>query len=446
MSINLEETASSIAKLALKLGADQVTVSVSQSVSTELTQREHLLEKTKQSNSLGVGIELLVDDKYSSHSASDIRLDALKPFLSSAIEVTRFLEKDPHRRLAPLSKLGAADINVDVFDSSWSERTASDRKKQLEELENNCHETAKDVDIRSVASHVWDSQVQSHVFALDKASPEEQFSNGWQRTSFGMGAEITLVGEEGRLPEAYDFRSVRQLNDLPSMETLSKALLKKGLSRLKSSAIPSERLPILLENRVVPRLLRALLTPLGGTAIYEKRSCMLEKLGKQIGASHLNIYDDPHLFRGLASRPYDGDGFPTEKRSIVEDGRLCMYLISLYNSRRLKMARTTTSTSNILIPPSESSPQELLNALPKAIVVEGFLGGNTNAITGDFSLGITGRYFENGQFVQGISEMNISGNILELLERFETAANDVWKYSSTVVPSLLFSDIQCSGL
>ena len=135
MSINLEETASSIAKLAVELGADQVFVSVSQSVSTELTQREHTLEKTKQSNSLGVGLEILVDDKYSSHSASDIRLDSLKPFLSRAIEVTHFLEKDPHRRLPPLSELGAADMNGDLFDSSCTERTASDRKKQLEELE-----------------------------------------------------------------------------------------------------------------------------------------------------------------------------------------------------------------------------------------------------------------------------------------------------------------------
>ena len=446
MSINLEETAASIATLALELGADQVSVSVSQSVSTELTQREQQLEKTKQSNSLGVGLEILVNDKYSSHSASDIRLESLKPFLSRAIEVTHFLEQDAHRRLPALSELGAAAEVLDVFDSSWSERTASARKEQLEQLETTCHETAKETDIRSIASHVWDSQVQSHVFSLDKDSPNEHFSTGWKRTSFGMGAEITLVGDEGRLPEAYDFRSVRHLSDLPTSEEIAKTVLKKGISRLKSSAIPSERLPILLENRAVPRLLRALLGPLGGTAIYEKRSCMLGKLGKQVGASHLNIYDDPHLVRGLASRPYDGDGFPTHKRPIIENGVLSMYLISLYNSRRLAMARTTTSTTNIIIPPSESSPQELLNVLPKAIVIEGFLGGNTNAITGDFSLGITGRYFEHGEFVQGVSEMNISGNILELLERFETAANDVWKYSSTVVPSLLFSDIQCSGL
>jgi len=446
MSINLKETAASIANLALELGADQVSVSVSQSVSTELTQREQQLEKTKQSNSLGVGLELLVDDKYSSHSASDIRLESLRPFLSRAIEVTRFLEKDPHRRLPVLSELGMAEENLDVFDASWGERTASERKTQLESLEEVCHETAKNVKLRSIAAHVWDSQVESHVYSLDKEAPAAEFSAGWKRTSFGMGAEITLVGEEDRLPEAYDFRSARHLSDLPHQEELSQALLKKGLSRLKSSAIPSQKLPILLENRVVPRLLRALLSPLSGTAIYEQRSCMLGKLGKQIGASHLNIYDDPHLFRGLSSRPYDGDGFPTKKRSIIEDGKLSMYLISLYNSRRLNMERTTTSTSNIIIPPSHSSPQELLDGLPKAIVIEGFLGGNTNDITGDFSLGITGRYFENGKFIQGVSEMNISGNILELLERFETAANDVWKYSSTVVPSLLFSDIQCSGL
>lgn len=446
MSINLEQTAEAIAKLALDLGADQVTVSVSQSVSTELTQREQKLEKTKQANSLGVGLEILVDDKYSSHSASDIRLESLRPFLQRALELTSFLEKDENRRLGPLLEMGSTTANIDVFDDSWKARTATERKEQLVSLEAQCRETAKDADVRSIASHVWDSQVQSHVFALDKASPNERFSTGWKRTSFGMGAEITLVGEDGRLPEAYDFRSARHLSDLPSMMEISETLLKKGNSRLVSSALPSARLPLLIENRVVSKIISAILTPISGTAIYEKRSCLLGKLGEQIGASNLNIFDNPHVHRGLASRPFDGDGFPTQKRPIIENGRLSTYLINLYNSRRLKTDRTTGSTTNIIIPPSESSPQELLNLLPKAIVVEGFLGGNTNPITGDFSLGITGRYFENGEFIQGVSEMNISGNILELLERFETSANDVWKFSSTIVPSLLFSDIQCSGL
>ena len=122
-----------------------------------------------------------------------------------------------------------------------------------------------------------------------------------------------------------------------------------------------------------------------------------------------------------------------------------MYFINQYNARRLNVAPTTGSSSNLVIPPSNNSPEDLIRSLPKVISVEGFLGGNTNPITGDFSFGIHGRYFENGTYVQGVSEMNISGNLFELLEKFQTAANDVWTYSSYHMPSLLFDDMQFSG-
>ena len=120
--------------------------------------------------------------------------------------------------------------------------------------------------------------------------------------------------------------------------------------------------------------------------------------------------------------------------------------LDLYNARRLNSTPTIGGSSNICIEPSTLSPMDVIRDLPQCIVIEGFLGGNANPITGDFSYGITGRYFEKGEFVQGISEMNISGNIIEVMKSFEVAANDVWTYSSYRTPSLLFGNVQCSGV
>ena len=74
-----------------------------------------------------------------------------------------------------------------------------------------------------------------------------------------------------------------------------------------------------------------------------------------------------------------------------------------------------------------------------------FLGGNSNHTTGDFSFGITGALFEKGEFVQGLSEMNVSGNLFSLLESWSESANDTWTFGSYRMPSLIFEDIQFSG-
>ena len=173
MSIELEEIAQQVQRLALGLGADEVSVSASQSISTELTQRAGRIEKTQQSNSLSVGVELLVDDKFSSHSASDIRPESLKPFLKRAIQATHFLEKDANRKLPNLNDMGVADDCLDVSDSSWKSRTPERRKAHLTALEQTCKEHTASAPVRSITTHVWDGFVQSHVCS----------SNGYSKSS-----------------------------------------------------------------------------------------------------------------------------------------------------------------------------------------------------------------------------------------------------------------------
>jgi PmbA protein len=95
--------------------------------------------------------------------------------------------------------------------------------------------------------------------------------------------------------------------------------------------------------------------------------------------------------------------------------------------------------------PGLRSPASLLADLGRAIHIDGFLGGNTNAVTGDFSFGIQGTLFEDGAPVHAVSEMNISGNLFELLERYVEAADDPYLYGSWRVPSLVFDGLQFSG-
>lgn len=440
-----------IQDIALELGAQEVAVSVGSTVYTQMSQREGRIEKCEQSRSIGVGLSLLVDGRYSSHSTSDPSPASMTPFLKRAIDATKYLEEDPHRGHLLRDQMGSADISsLDALDAYWSERTPEERKADLQKLEESCIGHTKEnskYPVRSVTAHIWDSYSKS----------VKLFSNGhscgWSRTSFGQGAELTLVEnktlEDGsnqeRLPEAYDFYSVRHFEDIPQADDIAKNLLLRGHRRVGSKAVASEQLPMLLENRVVGRLLRSVLGPLSARNIYEKRSCMIDKKGTQIGSSHLNIYENPLIPRGVGSSPYTGDGMEKKRAPIIQDGVLCDYFIDVYNGRRLHMAPNSLGTSNVVIDPSDQSVQSIVQSLPRCIRVEGFLGGNSNALTGDFSFGITGTLFEKGIPIQGVSEMNISGNIFDLLSKYQIAANDVWTFGSYRTPSLLFDAIQFSG-
>ena len=437
--LSLEAAAQHIVTISRELGAEETTARVSKGSWTELTRRDGKVEKAQESRSLSAGVSLMVDGRYSSHSTSDLRPDALRSFLERAVAATRFLEPDENRRLPELAEMGSADEDLDPLDAGQATRTPDDRRAAVEALETRAHAHTADLATRSITAFGWDGASESALVT------SHGFASSWASTSFGLGASVSLEDEGGKLPEAWTSYQARHAEDVPDPEAIAADLAERGRARLGSGPMESGRYALLLDRRVVSGLMRVLMGPLSGTAIFEGRSCLKDKLGEKIASEAFTLIDDPLIRRGLGSRPHDGDGLPARRRTIVENGMLKMFFLSIYNSRRLGVPGTTGSASNLIIPAGSRSPTELAAEHGRVIRVDGFLGGNSNAATGDFSFGIQGALLEDGVPVRALSEMNVSGDLFGLLERFVDAANDPWTHGSWRTPTLLFKDVQFSG-
>ena len=436
----LQDRAEQVVALARQLGADEATVRVARNASTEISRRDRRIEKLQQSRSLSLSISLLVDHRYSSHSTSDLRPEALQAFLARAVDATRQLEPDPHRGLPDRALMGLNDTDLEREDPSWNSIDPAVRSAAVAELEERVLAKEARAPIRSAAAYIWD----------DASSSTMVCSNGFvvssSRTSFGHGVTVSLEDEGGRLPEGYSFYGAHHAADLPGQDFVTAEAIARVERRLGSKAAPSGRYPLLLENRNAGRILGVLLGPMHGSSVYEGRSCVADKVGKQIASAAFTLTDDPSIPRGSGSRPCDGDGLPARQRVLVADGVLQQLLIGVYNGRRMGVPSTGGSTSNLIIPPGTRSVEQIARALPRVIRVEGFLGGNTSATTGDFSFGIHGTLLENGEPAQAVSEMNVSGNLFDLLARYTEAADDPWTFGAYRVPTLLFDDVQFSGV
>jgi PmbA protein len=202
---------------------------------------------------------------------------------------------------------------------------------------------------------------------------------------------------------------------------------------------------VLVENRVAGRLVRALTGPLGGRSLQQKQSFLEGKLGSQIASKLLTMTDDPHVVRGFGSRLYDGDGIATKKRAIIEKGILKSYYIDDYYGRKLKMDPTTGGSTNLIFGLGTKSFDELVRDMRDGVVVTGFLGGNSNATTGDFSLGVQGFVVEKGKMTKPIAEVNMSGNQSGFWKKLAAVGADPYSYSSMRTPSLLFDAAEIAG-
>jgi PmbA protein len=182
-----------------------------------------------------------------------------------------------------------------------------------------------------------------------------------------------------------------------------------------------------------------------GSTLQQKRSFLEGMVGKKLGSELLTLTDDPFVIGGFGSRLYDGEGISAKVMPVFDKGVFKNFYIDTYYGKKLERPPTTGGKSNLVMPPGEKSLDELIKGMDRAILVRGFIGGNSNSTTGDFSLGVFGTLIEKGQRTQAVAEMNIAGNQKEVWKRLTAVGNDPWLYGSTRVPSLVFDGIQFAG-
>ncbi len=427
-------------KTAKSAGADECRVGMNSSRFVEISYRERKPENIKEASTRSFGIEVFVNGRYSSQSTSDLRKKALKDFIVNAIATTKLLEEDPYRTLPdPKYYKGRAKRDLRILDPDYKKLSPEDRHRMVKAIEESC--IAKGgKKVISVTASEYDSLNETLMMTSNGFEGSEEY------TVFNAVAELTVQGEGDRRPSGYDYAVSLIRKDMPPPERIGAGAARRTLDLLGGKKIKTEALPIIVENRNVPRMLGGFISAMYGSNIQQKRSFLADKKGEKIASKHFTLIDDPFVVSGLGSGLFDSDGLATKKRTMVDSGVLKEFYVDWYYSRKLGWEPTAGRPSNLIIPPGKRSVKEIMKDLGRGILITGFIGGNSNSTTGDTSVGIFGNLFENGKPVQPVAEMNVAGNHLKIWNNLVEVANDPWVYSSWRTPSLVFKDIVVSGL
>ena len=202
---------------------------------------------------------------------------------------------------------------------------------------------------------------------------------------------------------------------------------------------------VAVDARAAGRLLGHLFGPLSASALQQKRSFLDSKQGQPVGSPLLDVRDDPLLPRGLGSRLFDGEGIAAHPFPVFEGGVLRSYYVDTYYGRKLGMRPTTARVSNLSWRLGDRGLGALLEQMGEGLLVVGFLGGNSNGTTGDFSLGVQGFRVRQGEVAEPQAEMNISGNHLHLWRQLSAVGNDPYRFSPLRTPTLVFEGVQVAG-
>jgi len=423
---------------ALKQGATECEVSVSNARNVEVEVRDKTLEKLKETTENSLSIYIYLDNKFSGHFTNDLRKETLEKFIEQAVASTKYLAPDKYRKLLDPSYY-PKDISLDLQleDKSYNGLTTDRRIEIAKELE-------------ELAMSKSDKLISATAGFSDTIySSAKVFSNGFEGkkhgTMYSVGVEVTAKDNDAR-PEDYAYTASRFFEQLPSMNELANEATTRALQKIGQKKIESGNFDMLVENRAASGLIGMLIGAMSAQALQQKNSFLENMLGKQVASEKLTITDNPFIKGGMSSRLYDGDGIAAKQMVMIENGILKNYYIDHYYGQKLEMELTSGGSSNLEFALGTKDLNQLITSIQKGILVTGFNGGNSNPTTGDFSFGISGLLIENGILTQPIYEMNIAGNAIEFWSKLVELGSDAYQGSAWYRPSLLFENIYFSGI
>lgn len=430
---------------ARKAGADAAEAAFAERQSLSINVRQGALEEVEREESRDLGVRVFIGKRHASVSGSDISSEGWKKLVERAVAMARLAPEDPYSGLAPEDRLANNHgMDLDLYDPVELEPEA------LEAMGRAAEESA-----RAVAG-VTNSDGGSATWSSGnwRLVTSGGFSGVHRASTFGLTCSA-IASDAGGMERGGDGRAARWKTDLPSPEAIGAEAGKRAVQRLGARKIASTTAPVIFENRGAGMIFGALIGAISGPSVARGVSFLKDKLGQQIFSKSITITDDPHRRRGLGSSPFDDEGVANSAVNIIDEGTLTTWLLNTSSARQLGLETTGHASRGLAGPPGVSpcnltlSPGDrdlagLMGDAGSGVLVTSMFGPSLNANNGDWSVGCSGFWFENGEIAYPVSEITVAGNLLDIYARL-VPGSDLEFRGSHNAPSLLVDGLAIAG-
>jgi PmbA protein len=222
---------------------------------------------------------------------------------------------------------------------------------------------------------------------------------------------------------------------------------------------------VVFAREVAAALLANVAQGLSADAVQKGRSVFAGRVGQAVGSPLLTLVDDGLAAGGMATNPFDGEGVPRQRTVLLRDGVLEAYLHNSYTARKESNSAVSTGNaergtyrtvprvgaSNLVVNPGSGTLKDLLARVRSGLYVESAAGlhSGVNVISGEISVGVTGRLIEDGVLGRPVREVTVATDFVSLLGSVGDVGGDVrWipLYGSVCTPSLAVERVTVSGV
>jgi len=448
-AVDLKELAQDLVRRAMAGGATAAECVIREGDEFSTLVRLGQVETLKEAGSRAIGIRVFYGQRSASTHSSDFSREGLDRMLKSALELAKITSEDPYSGIPEPSQLGSIPGDLDLYSADVYSLPGEERINYARR----CEKAALDYDprIKNSEGGSFDAATGHKILANSHG-----FVGEYKRSYCSVAAVPIAQDDKGAMQRDYWFSVSRNLAKLESPEEVGKIAAQRTLRRLGARKAKTAHVPIVFDPLVATSILGHIFEGVNGDSVYRGASFLAGKLGQKIAADQVNVIDDGTMPGGFGTSPFDGEGIPTRRTVVIENGVLKSYLLNTYTAKKLGLQTTANASrglagtpgiglGNYFLQPGTKTPQQLIGEIQDGLYVTEFLGHGANLVTGDYSRGASGLWISSGELTYPVEEITVAGNLKEMFLNISEIANDLEFRGSVACPTIRIDGLTVGG-
>jgi PmbA protein len=451
LAVDLKEIATDVVSRAMKGGATSAECVVREGDEFSTTVRLGQVETLKESGSRAIGVRVFFGQRSASTYSSDFSAAGIEHMLKSALELAKICSEDPYSGIPDAAKLGSLSGDLDLYHEDVYSLPGAERIEYARRAE----KAALDADPRIKNSDGG---------SFDAATGRKVLANshgfvGEYRRSYCSVAVVPIAqneDENGGMQRDYWYSVARSLAKLDSAEQVGKEAARRTLRRLGARKVKTAQVPVVLDPMVASSMLEHIFEGVNGDSIYRGASFLAGKLGEKIAGTNVTVVDDGTIPSGFGTTPFDGEGIPTRRTVVIENGILKSYLLNTYTAKKLGLETTANASrglagtpgigpGNYSLEPGPKAPKQIIADIKDGLYITEFLGHGANLVTGDYSRGASGMWIVNGELAYPVEEITVAGNLKDMFNNISEIGSDLEFRGSVASPTIRIDGLTVGG-
>jgi len=288
-----------VLRLAKSIGVAETEVHVDETISALTRFANNAIHQNVAEHSVNVSVRTQVDLRTARATTNRIDEDSLRAAIEASLSLAHSQPKNPH--LLPLPRKQRYR-GVNRFVNKTAALTPEDRARAVRRV---CDLAVKK------------GQTAAGIFSSAQTQSAIGNSRGLFTAYRDTHAVFSITMQEGSAA-SWAKENAADVSDIDPQRLAERASDKAHRAADARELAPG-RYTVILEPAAVLDLVGFLFYDFAATALQDKRSCLNERMGKQVFGKNISIVDD--VFHALQlGAPYDGEGMPRQRVLLVDRG------------------------------------------------------------------------------------------------------------------------------